>query len=250
MIVYQSWLDAVKELPEGLQGEFALAVMQYGLEGQVTCKIGQTTKAMLALVKPMIESNNKRYENGCKGGRKPNNNQTETKPKPNDNQTATYNDICNMNYDICNMGEDNTPTPAREEKIPEGTFVPTTSLYETMSADKAWLNRVSANTKTSVDALLKELSDFCEGVMMTEDAKEIHDARRHFIAWRRKRKTATATTNGQPAYRLMTYNQMLAESAKNGVSTDAYIAIRISGKDKPMWVSKADKERFNIPNEL
>ena len=247
MVVYQSWLDAIHELPEAMQGELALAILEVGLEGQVVCKIGQTSKAMLALIKPMIEANNKRYANGCKGGRKPNDNQSETKAKPNDNQSETYNDICIMKNDKCIMGEDKTPTPARE-KIPEGTFVPTTMLYAHMSADAEWLNRVSANTKTSVADLLKELSTFCVGVMLAEDSKEIHDARRHFIAWRRKRPSATA--EAKPLYNLMTYAQMLADANKHGVGTDAYAPIRVAGKDKPMWVSKADKERLNIPDEL
>ena len=249
MIVYQSWLDAVKELPEGLQGEFALAIMQYGFEGQVTCKIGQTTKAMLALVRPMIDSNNQRYENGCKGGRKPKENQTETKTQPNGNQNQTYNDICNMNYDICNMGEDNAPTPTREE-YPEGTFVATTALYDRMTLDTSWLKRVSENTKTPIDTLRKELKEFCDGVAMTEDIKELTDARKHFIAWRRKRPKGQAPTTGARPYRMLTYEQMLAECAKSGTTTNDYAPIRVRGKTKPQWVTRSDKETYKIPDEL
>lgn len=48
-------------------------------------------------------------------------------------------------------------------------------------------------------------------------------------------------------YRLMTYSQMLAES---GGTTDGYCAIKVRGLDKPAWVSKADKARYQIPDEL
>ena len=41
---------------------------------------------MMAMVVPVIDTNNRRYENGCKGGRPSDKkNQTETKPKPNRN---------------------------------------------------------------------------------------------------------------------------------------------------------------------
>ncbi|MBQ2008394.1 MAG: hypothetical protein II236_06945 [Alistipes sp.] len=255
MIVYQSWLDAVKELPEGLQGEFALAIMQYGLEGQITCKIGQTTKAMLALVKPMIDANNKRYENGKKGAefgvlggrpKKPQENPEKTPEKPQENP---YNELCNMNYVICE--EDNTPTPAREEKLPEGTHIPTSELYDRMANDEAWLMKVSANTQTPIDTLRKELDEWCKGVMMTEDTKELTDARRHFIAWRRKRPTTSARpTDGGRPYHLRTYEQMLAECAKLGCTTEAYVAVRVRGKIKPSWVTKTEKETYQIPDEL
>ena len=249
MVVYQSWLEAIHELPEAMQGELALAILEVGLEGQVTCKIGQTSKAMLALIRPMIEANNRRYENGKKGGRKPNDNQTETKPEPNDNQTETYNVLCNMLNDKCIMGEDTTPTPACE-KIPEGTYIPTTSLYEQMSADTAWVERVAKNTNSTVDAIRKELSEFCEGLMLTEDSKELTDARRHFIAWRRKRPQVTANNPAQRPYRMITYNQMLTEMAKNGTTMDAYAKVVVSGKDKPLWVTKADKQMYNIPDAI
>lgn len=250
MVVYQSWLEAIHELPEAMQGELALAILEVGLEGQVTCKIGQTSKAMLALIRPMIEANNKRYENGCKGGRKPKENQTETEEKPNENQNRTYNDICNMINDKCIMGEDNAPTPARE-KVPDGTFIPTTSLFEQMTADTEWLERVAKNTKSTVDAIRKELSEFCEGLMLTEDAKELTDARRHFISWRRKRQQVAGNpvAGGRP-YRMLTYEQMLNEMGKNGTTMAAYTKVVVSGKEKPLWVTKADKLTYNIPDAI
>ena len=48
---------------------------------------------MMILMRPILDSNNQRFENGKKGGRppkeKPNQNQTETETKPNQNQTET-----------------------------------------------------------------------------------------------------------------------------------------------------------------
>ena len=103
-VFYASWLEAIKNLPREIQGEVLTAIIEYGLYGETTETPKPITKAMLALVKPQIDVNNMRYENGKKGGRpakseinecqedkatnitkpKPNNNQTITKPKPKD----------------------------------------------------------------------------------------------------------------------------------------------------------------------
>ena len=93
-VFYSSWWEAIKNLPREIQGEVLTAIIEYGLTGETTESLKPITKALLALVMPQIDSNNKKYENGSKGGRpatkpKPSQNQTETKPKPNGNQTET-----------------------------------------------------------------------------------------------------------------------------------------------------------------
>lgn len=96
-VFYRSWLEAVKNLPREIQGEVLTAIIEYGLDGVTTGSLKPITSAMLAMVKPQIDANNKRLENGLKGGRprkieteaEPNNNQVITKEKPNNNQTIT-----------------------------------------------------------------------------------------------------------------------------------------------------------------
>ena len=104
-VFYASWLDAIEAMPDNVRGEALMAILVYALRGETTEKQGAMTKVIMAMVKPQIEANNKRYENGCKGGRpKVEKNQNETKPKPNGNQnetkknqTITYNDNVNDN---------------------------------------------------------------------------------------------------------------------------------------------------------
>ena len=96
-VFYRSWLEAIKNLPREMQGEVLTAIIEYGLDGVTTGSLKPITSAMLAMVKPQIDANNKRLENGLKGGRprkietesEPNNNQVITKEKPNNNQTET-----------------------------------------------------------------------------------------------------------------------------------------------------------------
>lgn len=89
-VFYASWWEAIKNLQREMQGDVLTAIIEYGLYGETTESPKPIASAMLAMVKPQIDANNQRYENGKKGGRpKANNNQTETKQKPNNNQNIT-----------------------------------------------------------------------------------------------------------------------------------------------------------------
>jgi hypothetical protein len=100
MVFYTSWLIAVRNLPREIQGEVLTAILEYGLIGETTESLKPIAATILELVKPQIDTNQKRYENSLKGGRKkqeetetqPKQNQIETKLKPKVNQTQTYND--------------------------------------------------------------------------------------------------------------------------------------------------------------
>lgn len=99
-VFYESFLEAIELLPEEEQLSVYRAIVTYGIEGE---EIDLTGAARIAfvLIKPIIDKNNQRYQNGLKGGRpasiddkkttkaKPNQNQTRTKPEPNWNQTRT-----------------------------------------------------------------------------------------------------------------------------------------------------------------
>ncbi|WP_018674867.1 DUF6291 domain-containing protein [Riemerella columbina] len=96
-IFYRSFYEAIRELPRDIQGEVLTAIMEYGLDGATTENLKPVARAIVTLIKPQIDANNKRFDNGKKGGRppkskteqKPNDNQTITEQKPNDNQTIT-----------------------------------------------------------------------------------------------------------------------------------------------------------------
>lgn len=132
MIFYASWLDAISELPVAVRNEAQSAILEYGIEGTMPADVGQTTKALMALIKPQIDANNVRYENGCRGGapvgnqnaRKNNqettkNNQetTEKQPKTTYNDNVYDNDNVNVNVND-NESESDARTPAltREEE--------------------------------------------------------------------------------------------------------------------------------------
>ncbi len=50
--------------------------------------------------------------------------------------------------------------------------------------------------------------------------------------------------------RILSYSEMCSEVAKHGTSTDQYAPVFLGDMDKPAWVLKVDKERYNIPDRL
>jgi hypothetical protein len=85
-VFYRSFAEAINKLDQDNRLNVYDALCRYALDGEIVTDNG-IVKAMLTLMIPQIDANNRRYENGKKGGR--NKNQSETKPEPNPNQTRT-----------------------------------------------------------------------------------------------------------------------------------------------------------------
>ena len=86
MVFYRSFYEAIKRLPELSRAKLYDAVFAYGLDGE-EMELDGIVSAMFQLIKPQIDANNRRKENGKKGGRpkteeKPNNNLDKTKTEP------------------------------------------------------------------------------------------------------------------------------------------------------------------------
>ena len=87
IVFYRSFYEAIKEIPIEQQGIVYNAIYGYALDG-VEPELTGVAKAIFLLVKPQIDANNAKYENGKKGG-KPKANLSETKPEPKPNQNVT-----------------------------------------------------------------------------------------------------------------------------------------------------------------
>ena len=97
IVIYKSLREATKQLDLETRAKVYDAVMDYAFDGTEPTESG-VVQAMFLMMKPIIDINNQRYENGCKGGRPKNQNKTETKPKNNQTETkAEPNDNVNDN---------------------------------------------------------------------------------------------------------------------------------------------------------
>lgn len=109
-IFYNSFFEAINELDNNTQLEVYQAITKYALNDELP-NLNGVAKAIFSLIKPQIDANNKRYEDGCKGGRPKNKkpvvlkNDENKKPvvlkkchflKPNENENVNVN--VNVSY--------------------------------------------------------------------------------------------------------------------------------------------------------
>lgn len=93
MLMYRSTRNMLQEIRSESKDNYDLALDMYlnyafdGIEPDLS-NIPLVIKLFWQAAKPLIDANNKKYVNGCNGGR-PKNNQGKTKPKPNNNQGKT-----------------------------------------------------------------------------------------------------------------------------------------------------------------
>lgn len=86
---YRSFYDAIKALPKKYQAQALDAVLAYGLDGIEPTDADGVIQAIFALIRPLIDANNKRYtngkkgaEHGAKGGRPKQEQEQAQEPKP------------------------------------------------------------------------------------------------------------------------------------------------------------------------
>lgn len=109
-IFYRGFSESIKELDAEMRCECYEALIDYALDG-IEPDTNGVVMAMFKAFKPQIDANNRRYENGQKGGRPKN--QTET--KPNDNQTETK-ATPNVNVNVNDNENDNEILKEKEKK--------------------------------------------------------------------------------------------------------------------------------------
>lgn len=69
-IFYRSFYEAIKCMPSDVQAEIYPAICEYALFGKMPKNLSDMASGMFTLIKPNIDVNTARFENGKKGGRK------------------------------------------------------------------------------------------------------------------------------------------------------------------------------------
>ena len=101
-IFYRSFYEAISELPKENQADTYDAIMQYALN-QKEIELTGISKAIFSLVKPQLDANYKKYENG-----KQKKSKKEAKVKQNESKAETnVNDNENVNVNVNVNDNDN-----------------------------------------------------------------------------------------------------------------------------------------------
>ncbi|MCR5034401.1 MAG: DUF6291 domain-containing protein [Clostridia bacterium] len=110
-IFYRSFYAAANTLSQRDRSKLVNAIIEYALNDKEP-EVSGAAAGMFKLIRPQIDANNRRYQNGCNGGapegnqnarkttkKQPKNNRTTTKKQPNDND--------NENVNVNDNGNDN-----------------------------------------------------------------------------------------------------------------------------------------------
>lgn len=116
-VFYKSFYEAIETLPKTKKVYLYNAIVRFALFSEEP-KLDGALQGMFNLIKPQLNANLTRYENGKKGGRprnqketeeKPNNNQKKTESEPNVNVNVNDNVNGNVNVNVNGLGF-STPT--------------------------------------------------------------------------------------------------------------------------------------------
>ena len=115
VVFYRSFYDAIKNIPEADQLKVYTAIMEYAMN-DVQPEIDGIALAIFLLVKPQIDANNKRYENGKKPKVKQAVSKSEASCKQNTSKSeANVNVKENVNVNVNVKEKDKTYSCAFEE---------------------------------------------------------------------------------------------------------------------------------------
>lgn len=151
-LFYRSFMEALEDLNDKQYAKVMRAITKFALDGEEIALSG-VEKVIFTLTKPQIIANNKRYENGCRGGRnstkeeakqvqddtelQPNDNQTATKVKPNCNQNETNltpNENENVNDNV-NVKDNNKKVSKKDIEINNNTHAHVRKSYAEVMDD-------------------------------------------------------------------------------------------------------------------
>jgi hypothetical protein len=99
MIFYRSFYESVTGLSPLIKAELYDAIFEYGLNFQEIEFTNEISKALFTLIKPQLDANIKRFENGKKPKTKQSESKAEAKHKQNESKVEANNNV-NVNDNV------------------------------------------------------------------------------------------------------------------------------------------------------
>lgn len=160
-IFYKSFYDALRELPDEDRHIVMDAILDYQF-GDNTFVLTGIPKTIFILIKPQLDANNRRYENGSKGGRPPKENQTITKPKPRNNPDVTKPEPNKNENENVNEKDNENISPLSTKRVPS----PKTNKPDDVDQEiwDGWKNLRKQKRAPISELVLKQIRKECENV--------------------------------------------------------------------------------------
>lgn len=193
-VFYRSFYDAIKDLPRDVQGEIYTAIMEYSLYGKETENLKPIARSVFTLMKPQIDVNNKRFENGKRGGRpksedKPKGNQNETKDEPKNNQKITK-DEPNVNVNDNVYTENTTNVVSKKDAAKAATLKRKEEFRASLSEFE---NSYHASTLSAFFNYWSELNK--SGTKMLFEMKPTWELSKRLATWASRERTQRPNTD-------------------------------------------------------
>lgn len=188
-IFYRSFYEAIKCMPTDVQTEIYPAICEYALFGKLPKNLSEVAKGMFTLIKPNIDVNTARFENGKKGGRK-------SRAKK---QTATAEPAYTLTY---------------EQEV------------EQMRSDEKWRKTICEDFNITAEEYEKRLSRFLDRCNedKTRKGKEHHDSfvdcQSHLRYWMSKAYAHQQSQTPAPDNDSVPFPEMGMEDSFGGVDYD------------------------------
>ena len=157
-IFYRSFYDCMRPLDDHLKAQFFEAICNYALNGMLPDEDNVVVNALFQLAKPQIDANNKRYENGKKGGR------PKTESEPNDNQNETKNNLTETKNNLTET-KIKKSKPKDKDKVKdkdkakdndkEYIYTSIIALYNSICKELPKCTLLTSDRKKKIDARLK-----------------------------------------------------------------------------------------------
>jgi hypothetical protein len=148
MIFYRSFYEAIKNLSPDLQAELYNAIFSYGLDFKEP-ELNGISLTIWTLIKPQLDANIKRFENGKKPKTNQKESKTEAKQKQNESKTEANNNV-NVNDNVNNNVNVNKNNIEDRKSKFASTLKPFVEVYgREMINDfyKYWTEPNKSNTK-------------------------------------------------------------------------------------------------------
>lgn len=162
-VFYSSFMEGIEELPNESQLKIIKIICDFALKGIEPTGLKGIEKAVFLLIKPQIEANNQRYENGCKGGRPKNNSKINKKnhrllnSKTNGYEITKPKDKEKDKEEVKEKDKDKEDVKGKVEGKPNGEYPapPSSSLPKTKTANgkRQTANDIPKGYKELVDYL-------------------------------------------------------------------------------------------------